>query len=255
MRNLVLGTAVALTLAGFTQLRADEIDKKTRIQVNETILIPGRTLPPGKYVIKLMRSATNRNIVQIFNDDENKLQATILAINNYRVEPTDKTTLRYWETPSGSPPALRAWFAPGDQYGQEFAYPKKMAETLARENNNAKVPFYNSTSNAEPSAKDLATIGVSETGAGDTAAGDPGERITTVPPKPAPVKAPTTLVAQEDRLQRPETILAQNQPPPAPRSDATAELPKTASSLGWVLTIGIVSLLAAAAVRFARTAV
>jgi hypothetical protein len=252
MRNLALGTAVALTLATFTQLRADEVDKKTRITVNETILIPGRTLPPGKYVIKLMRSATSRNIVQIFNDDENQVQATILAINNYRLQPTEKTVLRYWETPSGSPPALRAWFSAGDQYGQEFAYPKKMAETLARANNNAKVRFYNNTANAEPNANDLATISVNETtGVGDTV-GDPGERPALVSPPAAP--EPNTLLAQAERPQQPETLLAQNQPPPA-RTDTPAQLPQTSGSLGWVLAIGIASLLAAAGVRVAKKSV
>ncbi|MEO5925217.1 MAG: hypothetical protein ABIR70_15460 [Bryobacteraceae bacterium] len=246
MRNIMLGTAIALTLASFTQVRADEVDKKTRITVNETILIPGRTLPPGKYVIKLLRSASNRNIVQIFNDDENKLQATILAINNYRLQPTDKTVLQYWETPSGSPPALRAWFSAGDQYGQEFAYPRKMAETLARENNNAKVPFYNATSNAEPGPNDLAAIDVGETSGVDDTASPAAVRTST------PTPARETLLAQVERpSQQSETLLAQNQPTSTTPRNADEELPQTAGSLGWVLAIGIVSLLAATGVRLA----
>ncbi len=245
MRNVTIGAAIALALATVTHVRADEIDKKTRITVNETILIPGKTLAPGKYVIKLMRSASNRNIVQIFNDDENQLQATILAINNYRLEPTDKTVLRYWETPSGSPPALRAWFSPGDQYGQEFAYPKAIAERLARENNNANVPFYNAASNAEPNANDLANIDVKET---PGAAAEPATTPVAAPAPPPPSRAPQTILAQT----RPpsETLLAQNQPPPAP--NATTQLPQTAGSLGWVFVIGIVSLLLATAVRLTR---
>ena len=49
---------------------------------------------------------------------------TILAIPNYRLQPTGKTVFTFWETPPGQPKALRAWFYPGDNFGQEFAYPK-----------------------------------------------------------------------------------------------------------------------------------
>ena len=54
MRNTLFTiAAAAMTMATMTTAHADEIDKKTIITVNETILIPGRTLPPGKYVMKL----------------------------------------------------------------------------------------------------------------------------------------------------------------------------------------------------------
>ena len=249
MRNVTIGAMLALTLATVTHVRADEIDKKTRITVNEPIMIPGKTLAPGKYVIKLMRSATNRNIVQIFNDDENQLQATILAINNYRVTPTDKTVLQYWETPTGNPPALRAWFAPGDNSGQEFAYPKNVAQRIARENNNAKVPFYNPTGNGEPSVNDLSTIEVNDAqGAADTAT-EPVPVPVAIPPSAPPVKAPETILAQAERPST--TLFAQNTPP---ANNPTGQLPQTAGSLGWVLLIGMVTLLLATTIRLTRRA-
>ena len=37
----------------------------------------------------------------------------------------------FWETPPGQPKALRAWFYPGDNFGQEFAYPKSAAVQIA----------------------------------------------------------------------------------------------------------------------------
>ena len=117
-------------------LLASDYDKRTVITFNEPVMIAGVpvvTLEPGRYVIKLVNHDHSRNIVQVFNENENQLFTTVLAIPNYRLFPKDKTTFSFWETPRGNPPALRAWFGPGDRWGQEFVYPKGLAATIARE--------------------------------------------------------------------------------------------------------------------------
>lgn len=115
---------------------ASEYEKRTEIRFNEPVIVAGVpvvTLEPGNYVIRLMNHDHNRNIVQFFNEREDKLFTTVLAINNYRLEPKDKTEFRFWETPVGNPIAIRAWFAAGDNWGQEFVYPKGLAAKIARE--------------------------------------------------------------------------------------------------------------------------
>lgn len=124
-----------LSLPMAPSAKADEWDKRTVLTINEPLQIPGQILQPGKYVMKLMDSDADRHIVQIFNGDESHLITTILAIPNYRLEPTGKTVFTYWETPAGQPPALRAWFYPGDLYGQEFAYKPVEATQLAQKTN------------------------------------------------------------------------------------------------------------------------
>ena len=47
-------------------------------------------------------------------------------------KPTGKSTFQFWETPAGQPKAMRAWFYPGDNFGQEFAYPKTAAVAIAK---------------------------------------------------------------------------------------------------------------------------
>ena len=74
--------------------RADEWNKKTVMTVSEPIQVPNKVLPAGTYVIKLLDSPSDRHIVQIFNADETKLQTTILAIPNYRIQPTGKRSSR-----------------------------------------------------------------------------------------------------------------------------------------------------------------
>src|SRR3984885_7597367 len=121
----LLGVALA------PSARADEWNKLTIMTVNEPIQVPNQVLPPGTYVVKLLDSPSDRHIVQIFDRDQKHLFTTILAIPNYRIQPTGKTVFTFWETPPGQPKALRAWFYPGDNFGQEFAYPKSAAVQIA----------------------------------------------------------------------------------------------------------------------------
>src|SRR6267143_810852 len=94
------------------QVQADQWNKRTILTVRETIQIPGATLTPGKYVFRLMDSSSNRHIVQVFNEEQDHVLTTILAIPNYRLKPTGDSEFGFWEMPQVSPPALRSWFYP-----------------------------------------------------------------------------------------------------------------------------------------------
>ncbi len=89
-------------------------------------------LPAGTYVFKIVDSKSDRHIVQIFSADEKTVYATILAIPNYRLKVTGKTVITFRERPAGEPQALRAWFYPGRNWGEEFVYPKKKAIEIAK---------------------------------------------------------------------------------------------------------------------------
>lgn len=123
---------VALLGSSFVpRAKGDAWDKKTVVTVHEPIIAGNMVLQPGTYVWKLMDSQSDRHIVQIFNKDESHLEETILAIPNYRLQPTGQSHFAFWETPNGVPKAVRAWFYPGDNFGQEFAFPKKLVAQLA----------------------------------------------------------------------------------------------------------------------------
>lgn len=111
---------------------ADAWDKKTIFTIDQTIRVPGAILQPGTYVMKLVDSQGDRHIVRIMNEKEDQVLTTILAIPNYRLKPTGDVKFEFWETPAGAPKAMRAWFYPGDNFGQEFAYPKRVATTIAQ---------------------------------------------------------------------------------------------------------------------------
>lgn len=136
----VLGVAVMGTLL-LPAARADEWNRKTTITFSGPVEIPGvhlagwGVLPAGTYVFKIMDSLSDRHIVQIFSKDEKTVYATILAIPNYRLKATDKTVITFRERPAGQPEALRAWFYPGRNWGEEFVYPKAKAIALAKATN------------------------------------------------------------------------------------------------------------------------
>jgi hypothetical protein len=118
--------------------RADDWNRKTVITFSGPVEIPGvhlkgwGVLPAGTYVFKIVDSQSDRHIVQIFSADEKTVYATILAIPNYRLKATDKTVMTFRERPAGEPEALRAWFYPGRNWGEEFVYPKSVAIEIAK---------------------------------------------------------------------------------------------------------------------------
>jgi hypothetical protein len=128
MTKLWKSTLLTLLVGGATWFapvaKADEWDKQTVLTFNEPVEVPGKVLPAGTYVFRLADIQSDRNVVQVFTEDEKQLLATILAIPAYRIEPTDKTVVTFDERPSGSPEALHKWFYPGDNYGFEFVYRK-----------------------------------------------------------------------------------------------------------------------------------
>src|SRR5580692_1266773 len=140
----VTTTVLGLALMGVVfspAAKADDWNRKTTMTFSGPVEIPGvhlkgwAVLPAGTYVFKILDSQSDRHIVQIFNKDETQVLATILAIPNYRLKVTGNTVVTFRERPAGEPEALRAWFYPGRNFGEEFVYPKAKAVELAKTTN------------------------------------------------------------------------------------------------------------------------
>ena len=136
-----LGTVLCLTVLcvlAAPKAKADEWNRKTIVTFSGPVEVPGvgaQTLPAGTYVFKVMDSDSNRHIVQILSQDESHVYTRILALPNYRLKATDKTVITFRERPAGEPEALRAWFYPGREWGEEFVYNRSKAVMLAKETN------------------------------------------------------------------------------------------------------------------------
>ncbi len=132
---LAVLVGVGLLCVTDPRAKAGEWNKKTPFTFSGPGELPGMALPAGTYVFKLMDSLSDRNIVQVFNKDETHLYGTFLAIPDFRMKTPDKTIITFEERPANSPEAVKAWFYPGDNYGNEFVYPKERAVQLAKQSN------------------------------------------------------------------------------------------------------------------------
>ncbi len=131
----VLTTVVCLPLAWAalqSTARAGEWTQSTIFTFSEPVEVPGRVLPAGSYLFKLMDSPSNRNIVEIWNKHQTHLCATLFSIPDYRMRPTSKPVITLEERPADSPEAVHAWFYPGSYYGHEFVYPRLPSVEMAQ---------------------------------------------------------------------------------------------------------------------------
>jgi len=235
--GISVGAVAGLVLAASivpTRAQADQWDKMTLLTLNEPTQVSDTYLEPGTYMFKLANSESDRHIVQIFTKDRSHLINTILAIPTYRVFPASDTEISYWETPPGSAKAIRMWTYPGDNYGQEFAYPTNLRQVaFVTPAAPAPVPAPESTLTPPPSADQQEPPA-------------PQAAVEPAPPaEPAPVE-----IAQNAPLQTAPQIpeapveIAQNTPPPSPATDTSQALPQTASpyplfGLGGLFALGL----------------
>jgi len=212
VKIVLVAVALALFVGSFSApARADKWNKKTILTFSQPIEVPGKVLPAGTYTFKLLDSSSYRHIVQIWSEDGMQHITTILAIPNYRLEPTGEAVIKFHERPGDAPDALRAWFYPGDNFGQEFVYPKIRAIQLAQASNEI-VP----AETVEPTESTLNTV--------------PLVAIT-----PDKKEEPVTDAIQVLPLHHPEYMAT------APVT-AAKELPKTASSIPLLGLLGLVSI-------------
>jgi hypothetical protein len=86
-------TLICLAMPG--SLRADEYDQATKLTFNDPVEVPGQILAAGTYWFTLTDSLSDRNIVQIWNEDRSQLMATIFAVADYRFQPDGKTVVNF----------------------------------------------------------------------------------------------------------------------------------------------------------------
>ena len=216
-------------------VKADDWNRKTVITFSGPVEIPGvhlqgwGVLPAGTYVFKILDSQSDRHIVQIFSKDEKTVYATILAIPNYRLKATSKTVMTFRERPAGQPEALRAWFYPGKNWGEEFVYPKAKAIELAK---TTKTPILFAAVEIPVEVTEPAKLA------------DPPVLMQL---RQAPIMAikPTGEEVQLVEVVTPPPALAETQVASAP----AATLPATGSTLPMIGLFGLIALCGAFAIR------
>jgi hypothetical protein len=233
--------AAATLAASISVVHADTWDKKTTVSFSQPVEVPGAILQPGKYVMKLVDSQSDRHVVQFTNERQNHVYATTIAVPAYRTQVTGRTVITFYEAAAGQPEPIRNWYYPGDNFGQEFVYSKEHLRDIA------------AVRPATP-ALDMRSQVQSP--------------VTTAEPVPegesAPVAAPIETQAQANSLTNDESnapVEIAQVTPPKPEEPAAAapqtplaptELPKTSGNFAGIAMMGLVSLGGAVAARKLR---
>ena len=229
---IVFGIALALSLFPRHD-RADDYDKKTIFTFSGPVQVANTNLPAGTYVFKLADNP-NRDIVQIYNEDQSRLVTQILANPDYRLEPTGQTVVKFSETAEGnsnegtlssSGLPLKEWFFAGDEWGVEFP----VKPQLAAAQQTTPVPENPPAASAAPS--------------------EPAAPVSNAPTETASAQAapqPEPPAQEAPKEAAPETSA-----PAAEISNPTAEkeLPKTASPMPLIGLIGLIALGAGISLR------
>lgn len=235
-------------------VRADDWDQRSVLTFSDTVQVPGAILPAGTYVFRLRDSKSDRYTVQILNERENHMYATVLAIPDYRDTAPEKTMVSFYETPAGQPMPVKAWFYPGNKYGREFVYKRNEAALIAAAAKET-VPSEETVATAETQpAQPVAEQPAPEPAAPAEVTKEETTAAVTEP-EPAPVthseEATTDHTASAEPVPEP---IAEQAPEQAPDQtpDETTTLPSTGSEWPLAGLIGLSSLAGALGLRAMR---
>ena len=264
-KSLLVVCAVAFLSAlvpGTATAQDNNWNQRTYFTFSAPVELPGKTLPAGTYLFKLVDSPSNRHVVQVFDRDEKTIHATILAIPAQRMEPSDEPEVRFMEVAANQPAAIRTWWFPGRTIGHEFIYPKEQALRLARGASAAVLTVATDATTTETmreaelaraTAEGQTTASTTTTTTQITGTAFPGRATAETEVAVTTQSAPTTVPQSTAVTQREvETTI----PAPAVSTEAVSttrtELPRTATFLPLVGLFGLGSLAGAAALRLRR---
>jgi hypothetical protein len=217
--------ALVLAFTPYSQAQ-DDWTKRTLVTVNRAIEVPGKVLPPGKYIFQIMDLQAERNVVRITNERGDKVYATLIAIPTERFQAKSDTVFLFHEAERGRPDPLRAWFYPDHLRGVEFVYPKTRAVQLAAETEEY-VIAEKTPAPAEPTVAQLAE-----------------EPVVAVTPRGTEVAVAEAPAAKEAPQPTPAPAVIEAAPPPP--------LPATGTELPLLGLIGVAAAAAASAIRLYR---
>ena len=91
-------------------------DKRTYFTFNQSVALPGVTLPAGTYMFRLADPDTTRRVIQV--SDKQGTQSYALLLTMPRIVRTPRRTPRPLPgTPASAPRAVSAWWYVGDRTG------------------------------------------------------------------------------------------------------------------------------------------
>jgi len=253
----ILGLSLGVTLWASTA-QAQPEDKRTFFTFSGPVALPGTTLPAGRYIFRIVDTTSSRKVIQVLSDDGKKPFVMANTIPDQRRDAPKDATVAFYETPRGTPAAVKTWWYPGETIGYQFIYPRAQAKEIAHNTGKPVLTTKTETTKSEET-KTAALSRVDEQGrdsdvdaAGSQSASNNNNNNNNGFKDD---QAPSTVFNRNTpAVNEPQSQVAQNNQRdqfPAERSrTARNELPKTASTLPFVGLIGMISALGFVTARF-----
>ena len=242
----ILGLSLAVTFFASTA-QAQPENKRTFFTFSAPVALPGVTLPAGRYVFRIVDTTTTRKVIQVLSDDEKKPLAMANTIPDQRRDPAKDATVSFYETPSGTPAAVKSWWYPGESIGYQFIYPRAQAKQIAQTTHKAVLTTKTedtktaAVTRVDDSGKDTDVDAAATVANNNTADRDRGQGFKD--------ESANSTVFNRVPPQSAQNNAASNQPVEQGRV-ARNELPKTASNLPLVGLIGMLSALGFVTLRY-----
>lgn len=195
------------------------------LPVDQPINVGGTILQPGVYQIKVIPALGDRNRVQITSTDGTQIYATLLTVP-HDLEPNEEVPMSrfvYFPSTNGQPRVLRTWFPPNSAMdaGHDIVYEEGFARQLAAQVNEP-LPTYR---------------------------GEITETTEIVRTEPVVVETQTTVTTPTI-----ETRTETTTPMTSSVQTAEVEMPRTAGEVPMIALFGLLAVVAAVGLRFARGA-
>ena len=134
--RLLLMSALVVVFGSIATFDAiAQIPETSFLHVTEPLDVGGTLLQPGTYVIRVLPSYSNRNLLQVTNEDRTKIFATVLSIPHAYTADREGQNTEYVLYPAveGTARALRTWYAVDStsKGGHDIVYPERRAMELA----------------------------------------------------------------------------------------------------------------------------
>ena len=269
----VFGLACAVTVfvcLTAAPVSAQPLDKRTLFTFSGPVTLPGVTLPAGQYLFRVADPNSSSKVVQVLNADGTKPYGLFFTIPAERLEPASSPEVRFMETASGTPAAIRTWWYPGERRGYEFIFPKDQARRLAM---GASQPVLTTdaqtTTSEQTNTADLSRVGSSgqetdvsasaaptaATPTGTTQEGTIASSSLSIATPSIPTIGNATVATATASAQ---TAASGTALPPTNSAEARSaraartKLPRTASQLPLVAMVATVALFSAASLQYWR---
>ncbi len=263
----------AVFAAGATAaFAADPTGATANFTVTQQTRVPGETLKPGDYTIRVVDHLSDRLIVRV-DSANGKTHSTFLGLQDPSLNRPSAPGAVTWENAAQKTTYLKGFFFPNTNTVVEFVYPKADAVAIAK-SNQSKVPAIDPASEGKVADKNLSRddmevvtlwlLSSTTVGPSDSVPAIKAEKYQQVasnepPPQPADQlqgSRPVAPVSSTSNASVPSAPSAGVAPTPVhqprPRKPVVAALPHTGSSMPLVWLVGLVSLAGALTMRFLR---